>query len=177
MFSNVSQQNQLHLVSNLHRLVIWAEVHLSYVHPRLFRISPFSRCSSPRHRPTQTQAQHQDKAACHTVGASPRACASVALSAESGLPPMNLRMSHSFSFGFHPKVTFSQWGLPWHPLTKYAFLPIWLVHLFLALLFIHGLHCLYVCVCVCVLCHVRLFAISWAIVLQAPLSMAFSRQK
>ena len=40
--------------------------------------------------------------------------------------------------------------------------------------------CVYVCVCVCVcepLSRVRLFAIPWAIALQAPLSMEFSRHE
>ena len=34
-----------------------------------------------------------------------------------------------------------------------------------------------VCVCVCVLNHVRLFATSWTVACQAPLSMGFSRQE
>ena len=35
----------------------------------------------------------------------------------------------------------------------------------------------YVCVCVCVLSHVRLFAAAWTVACQAPLSVEFSRHK
>jgi len=35
----------------------------------------------------------------------------------------------------------------------------------------------FVCVCVCMLNHVQLFALPWTVACQAPLSMGFSRQE
>lgn len=150
MFSNVSQQNQLHLVSNLHRLIIWPEVHMSYVHPVLFHfpgVLPAScwKCPPSTNTDSDTTARESCRSHHRRQPQSLYVCSS--LSWEWASSHESEDVTPLFLW-FHPKVTFSQWGLPWHPLTKYAFLPIWLVHLFLALLFIRGLHCLFI-LCMC----------------------------
>lgn len=102
------------------------------------------------HRPTQTQTQQQEKAVSHTISASPRAFMSVALSAESGLPPMNLRMSHPFPLDFIPKSPSPSEDFPDIPSQSMPFSQFDLFTSFL-LYFSSVVFTVYIlCVCVCV---------------------------